>query len=60
MFDDAPLFEEAPLFDDGPLFDPTSIFDPPPTRASEPRVTPAEGPRDRGPGGRWRPATSSR
>jgi hypothetical protein len=62
MFDDSPLFDESPLFEDAPLFDSRSPFDGPPAdRAASPREpSGAVGPRDRGPGGRWRPATSSR
>lgn len=56
LFDDASMFEDRPLFTDEPGF-------------SEEASTTGENadsgdavvrPRDRGPGGRWRPATSSR
>ncbi len=68
LFDDAPLFDDDPLFDDAPLFDDQPLFGVPSTvgEASADRIgsSPAPpgpaGPRDRGPGGRWRPATSSR
>ncbi len=62
MFEDAPLFDEAPLFGDGPLFDLPSPFDDPDAGSTRPnrRSSPSAGPRDRGPGGRWRSATSSR
>ncbi|MFM1833425.1 MAG: hypothetical protein RLZZ461_1741 [Planctomycetota bacterium] len=62
LFEDDPLFGDSPLFDDAPLFDAGSPFDDPPAdrTGSSPRPAGAAGPRDRGPGGRWRPATSSR
>ena len=71
LFDDTPLFSDEPLFNDVPLFTDTPLFP-----GSSTFTTPQpdgfggfddreEGsgssrPRDRGPGGRWRPATGSR
>jgi hypothetical protein len=71
LFDDQPLFSEQPLFEfdsilDGPpLFSGDSTPDDPfagrSGGAAEPNVpSPTPLPRDRGPGGRWRPATGSR
>lgn len=62
LFDDVPLFPESPLFEDGSIFgDPSSASD------SAGPTTPDGGdigagrprPRDRGPGGRWRPSSFS-
>ena len=62
MFDDDPLFGEDPLFDDEPLFDRPSPFEQPANGGDrrDRGGSSFAGPRDRGPGGRWRPATSSR
>lgn len=70
LFADDPLFGDEPLFTDDPMFGGDPLFDDDPlfatesggTRTASPNPTPdaESGPRDRGPGGRWRPATSSR
>lgn len=71
LFDDDPLFSDSALFDDQPIFGDPPLF-PGSSAFTTPRPgdfgefeDPGEGPgasrpRDRGPGGRWRPATGSR
>lgn len=71
LFDDTPLFESQPLFPEAPLFESQPLFPESPNsgqpgfgepRVPDPSSDPLESasPRDRGPGGRWRPATGSR
>ena len=68
LFTDDPLFDDVPLFPESPLFEDGSIFgDPSPASDSAGPTTPDGGdpgvgrprPRDRGPGGRWRPSSFS-